>query len=897
MPSLHRSGPTGLSRAARAAARRCLVLAGLLAGASSPSLSAQSQGVETTPTPTAAKEFTARQVRARGGIQVDGHLDEPAWAGASWRRDFLQKEPVEGGDPSARTEVAFLYDDQALYVGARMYSADPRRIPTAVTRRDQFSNAEHLVIALDTYHDRRTAYSFIISSGGVRSDYYHPSDSEGSRDYTWDPVWQARATVDSSGWIAEARIPFSQLRFSAAGAQTWGVQINRWMPHADEDVYWIVIPKSETGWSSRFGLLTGIEGVRPTRRLEIQPYVAGNGTFEDVASADPFKDGSDFEARAGADFKMGLGPNFTLDATVNPDFGQVEADPAEVNLSAFETFFSERRPFFTEGAQLLRGGGQNFFYSRRIGQSPRGPADGDFVDRPRNATILGAAKVSGRLRGGTSIGLLTAFTGREHARTYDAATGRFGKTAIEPFTAYGVSRVQQEFGPDASVAGVSLTMVQRDLGDSALKALLPGSAISGGADANLRFKGGAYEVRGSLGFSHLRGDQAAMLRVQQHPAHFFQRPDATEFSLDSTRRSLTGAAGSLSASKNAGRHWLWSTGASFESPTFEINDIGRLGSANDIEAYAQLRYRETTPGRLLHSHSSNLYVGRGWNFGGVHTYTSASLGNSFMFKNFWHLFLGGFVETRAQSDDLTRGGPLMGRPGGWGGDIELNGNEGKPVNWNVSIGYFNDEADGWSRDLGVYLSARPAPAWRISVSPEWERRVSSRQFVTTVSGGSAATYGTRYVFGYVNRNTLSASVRVNYAFSPDLSLELWGEPFAASGRYTRFGELPAARSHSLRRYGTDGTTITRLPDGSRDVTDGTQTFNLADRDFNVLSFRSNLVLRWEWRPGSTLFVVWQQDRSGDATGRTARVGSLFDSFSADGAQFLAVKMTYWFAAR
>lgn len=871
------------------------LLAGLPGGAAS--LAGQTLSADAPADPSAVKEFSARRLPARAAVQLDGHLDEPAWAGAAWRRDFLQKEPVEGGDPSGRTEVAFLYDDQALYVGARMYSADPRRIPTAVTRRDQFSNAEHLVIALDTYHDRRTAYSLIISSGGVRSDYYHPSDAEGSRDYTWDPVWQARTTVDSLGWVAEARIPFSQLRFTAAGAQTWGVQINRWMPHADEDVYWIVIPNRETGWSSRFGLLTGIDGVRPTRRLELQPYVAGNGTFEDAASGDPFNDGSDLEGRVGADLKMGLGPNLTLDVTVNPDFGQVEADPAEVNLSAFETFFDERRPFFTEGAQLLRGSGQSFFYSRRIGQSPRGPASGDYVDRPSHATILGAAKVSGRLRGGTSIGLLTAFTAREHARTYDSATGRFGRTAIEPFSGYGVARVQQEFGPDASVAGVSVTMVQRDLRDSSLKALLPGSAITGGADVNLRFQGGAYELRGSAGFSHLRGDPAAMLRVQQHPAHFFQRPDATEFTLDSTRRSLTGAAASLSASKNAGRHWLWSTGASFESPTYELNDIGRLGSANDIDAYGQLRYRETAPGPLFHRYSSNLYAGRGWNFGGEHTYTSASLGNSFTFRNFWNLFVGGFVEARAQSDDLTRGGPLMGRPGGWGGDLELGGNEGKPVNWNASFGYYNDEAGGWSRNLGLYLSARPAPAWRVSVEPEWDRRVSSRQFVTTVDGGPAATYGTRYVFAYVDRNTLSTNIRVNYAFSPDLSLELWAEPFAASGRYSRFGELPAARSHALRRYGTGGTTITRLPDGSREVTDGAQTFNLPDRDFNVLSFRSNLVLRWEWRPGSTLFVVWQQDRSGDAAGRTARVGSLFDAFDADGAQFVAVKMTYWLAAR
>lgn len=842
-----------------------------------------------------SKQFTALRLDS-GRLHIDGRLDEPAWADAAWRSDFTQKEPVEGGTPSGRTEVAFFYDDDALYVGARMASADPAGIPTTITRRDQFSNAEHFIVALDTYHDRRTAYSFIVSSGGVRSDYYHPADGEDERDYTWDPVWQARTTHDATGWNVEIRIPFSQLRFTAAGSQTWGLQINRWMPHVNEDVYWIVIPKNETGWSSRFGLLTGIEGVKPPRRVELLPYVAGNGRYEDAPSGDPFNDGSEYTGRAGLDFKMGLGPNLTLDATVNPDFGQVEADPAEVNLSAFETFFSERRPFFTEGANLLAGNGPGYFYSRRIGTSPRGDAAGDFVDRPDNATILGAAKVTGRLRSGTSIGFLTAFTDREEARSYDVATGRFGRTAIEPFTAYGVGRVQQELGKNQSVIGASLTTVYRSLGDSALAAVLAERAITGGADWNLRFRDGAYEVGGFVGVSHVAGDAAAIARVQRAPAHFLQRPDASEFHFDTTRTSLTGYAAGLNASKNSGKHWLGSVGVSTESPTWELNDAGRLQSANDADAFVQLRYRENTRGRLFHRWSSNAFLGRGWNYGGVVTYTEASLGNNFTFHNFMRLFLGVYGDLPEQSDDLTRGGPLMGRPGGIGGDVELAGNEGKPVTWSASLSWFDDEADGWRRSWQGSIGIRPVPALSVRLAPSWTRNVSSRQFVTSLGGGTAATFGGRYVFAYVDRNTLSASVRVNYAFSPDLSLEFYGEPFAASGHYRGFGELPDARSFRLRKYGTDGTTITKLPDGSRDVTDGAQTFNLPNPDFNVLSFRSNLVLRWEWRPGSTLFVVWQQDKFGDAT-RDVGVRSLFDSFKADGGQFLAVKVTYWLAAR
>ncbi len=842
-----------------------------------------------------AKQFTALRID-NGRLQVDGRLDEPAWTDAAWRSDFSQKDPVEGGSPSGRTEVAFFYDDHALYVGARMLSPDAANIPATVTRRDQFSDAENLVVALDTYHDRRTAYTFVITSGGVRIDYHQPSDFEDDRDLTWDPVWQAKTSITGTGWTAELRIPFSQLRFSAAGNQTWGVQINRWMPHVNEDVYWIVIPKNENGWSSRFGLLTGIEGVKPARRVELLPYVAGNGGFADAPAGDPFNDGSEYTGRVGLDFKMGLGPNLTLDATVNPDFGQVEADPAEVNLSAFETFFSERRPFFTEGSNLLEGNGPGYFYSRRIGTSPRGDATGDFVDRPDNATILGAAKVTGRLRSGTSIGFLTAFTGREEARTYDAATRRYGRSAIEPFTVYGVGRVQQEFGENQSVVGLALTTVNRSLGDTALAALLANRAITGGGDWNFRFKDGAYQLGGFVGFSHIAGDAAAITRVQQAPAHFLQRPDATEFEFDPGRTSLTGWTAGINASKNAGEHWVGSVRLGAESPYFELNDMGRTQSANDLDASVQLRYRENTPGRLFHRWSSNFFFGRGWNFAGIPRYTELSLGNSFTFRNYWQVFVGVFGSLRAQSDDLTRGGPLTGDPEGIGGDLELSSNEGKPVVVSTRFGWLEDEAGGWRRILEGELQARPSPRVRLSIEPGWRRELVSRQFVGTETGGSAATFGTRYQFAFVDRTTLSAAFRVNYAFTPDLSLELYGEPFAASGRYRDFGELPKARSFQIRKYGTDGTTIVRQPDGSRDVTDGAQSFTISNRDFNVLSFRSNLVLRWEWRAGSTLFLVWQQDRFGDAS-RGVGVGSLFDSFKSDGQQFLALKVSYWLAAR
>ncbi len=357
-----------------------------------------------------AKIATAVQIDGPAPV-LDGRLDDAVWRGARFISDFVQKEPVEGAEPTERTEIAFLYDGDALWVGARMYSDDPRSIQALMSRRDRGSQSQHIWISLDTYRDGRTAYSFGITASGVRMDWYHPSDSEFHIDASWDPVWEGRAHIDSLGWTAEMRIPFSQLRFNDLPEQVWGLNIDRWFPERFEDVFWIPVPKNETGWASRMGTLVGISGIRPSRRVELAPYIASDATIRsDVDPANPFSDRSSQAGRVGADLKLGLGPNLTLDVTVNPDFGQVEADPAVVNLSAFEVFFSERRPFFTEGRQLLSGGGSGFFYSRRIGQPPRALADGDFVERPRTSTILGATKITGRTAGGLSIGALAATT-------------------------------------------------------------------------------------------------------------------------------------------------------------------------------------------------------------------------------------------------------------------------------------------------------------------------------------------------------------------------------------------------------------------------------------------------------------------------------------------------------
>jgi hypothetical protein len=834
---------------------------------------------------------------------IDGELTEPAWQQARVISDFVQKIPVEGAEPTVATDVRILYDDHGLYVGARLRRPDPNAIRTSITRRDGESDAEVFTISLDPYLDRRTAYSFSISSGGVRGDAYHSQDSEDSgREAQYDPIWSARSRVDGDGWTAEMHIPFSQLRFNAAAEQTWGLELTRNLPDKNERLQWVLIPVSAAGFSSHFGRLDGISGIPPARRLELLPYVAGDLTYRaNVAPANPFD--NRVGGRAGGDLKYGLGPNLTLDATFNPDFGQVEADPAVVNLTAFETVFDERRPFFIEGDELLTGRGQSFigrpswFYSRRIGAPPRGAASGDFVDMPTNTTIVSAAKVTGRLKSGLSVGALAAVTPREYAHTFDTTDVLRDKVAVEPPSTYGVLRLQQEFGTRQSNVGASVTHVRRWLDDrGGLQQLLPRDAVAGGVDWRLRYKEGMYEITGWLGGSRVDGDAAAIARLQQGSAHYFQRPDQDHITLDPTRTSMSGGTASLRFDKNAGRFTLAGAQLSFRSPDFDINDAGQMRSGDDIDMNADFQLRDTKPNKYVRYFQFGTSTQAGWNFGGIQQYLRFNENVQFTLHSFWRITGRVGVQRRSLSDDLTRGGPLMGTPNAWVYTAQVTSRPNVPTIWNARTEYFTDEFGGWRWDASTGLSVRPASRWQASVDPTYSHSVDGRQYVATKTGGSQTTYGNRYVFAFIERSTLSARFRLNYAFTPNFTVEAYAEPFAASGRFYDFGELPAPRSRALRTYGAPGTgtTITKDSAGVSTVTDGASSFTIPQLDFNRLSFRSNLVLRWEWLPGSTAFLVWQQARQDQtAAGQLIGPRDVWNSTHAAGDNYFVFKISYW----
>jgi hypothetical protein len=783
-----------------------------------------------------------------------------------------------------------------------MHDTEPHRILDLVTRRDQGGNTDIVLFSFDTYGDRRTAYTFAVTAAGSRSDWYHPRDREYERDHTFDPVWEAATRMDSLGWAVEVRIPFSQLRFNA-GADEWGLNINRYLPGRQEDLYWVVVPREEPGWSSQMGRLTGLAGVRPRRRLEVSPYVASDVALTSgalVNAADPFASSSEFTGRIGADFKYGLGSNLTLDATINPDFGQVEADPAIVNLSAFETFFPERRPFFTEGANLLSGGSlPGYFYSRRIGAVPHGAAGGDFRDVPDVTTILGATKVAGRLGSGLSIGAIGALTAPETAATYDAASGTFGETRVEPTTGYGVVRVQQEIGANQSTVGLMGTVVTRHFGDDdPTRDVLATNAFTGGGDFNLRLDGGTYEVKGHAGLSYLEGSAEAIAAVQRSSAHYFQRPDQDHVTFDPTRTSLLGGTASVQVEKNGGEHWLWNAGLWGDTPNLELNDLGRLNRADDLQSWAGITYRETDPGTLFRNYRVRLDGRSGWNFGGARTGSGMGLALDGQLASYWSANLRATHDFDAMDDRLTRGGPLMGRAAYQSVSARVSNNFASDVRFGLGL-FWGNRNHGDDYDVSLDVTFEPTSQLRVTLSPGYARNTNRRQFYGFEDRSDERTFGTRYIFSTIEQSELSLPIRMNYAFHPDLSLELWAQPFTASGRFSEFGELPEAAAFDLRTYGTDGTTIDESTDpesGGRvySVTDGADAFTLPDRNFNRLSFRSNLVMRWELRPGSTLFLVWQQDLSESTReGTYVRAGDLLDVFGAPGRNVLALKMSYW----
>ncbi|MEP7327335.1 MAG: DUF5916 domain-containing protein [Gemmatimonadota bacterium] len=845
----------------------------------------------------------------RSPIHIDGRLDEPEWSQAVPATRFTQTDPQEGLPATESTEVRVLVSSNAIYIGARLFDRDPSGIRAPLARRDEEVQSDQLEILIDAYHDHLSAVSFRINPAGAIRDAILGSASQGgSDDVSWDPVWDYTARVDSLGWTAELRIPLSQLHYTSQDNATWGIQFHRTIFRKGEQDYFAFTPKRESAGVNRYGHLTGLGRVESQRQLEILPYATARAEFTHPPSGDPFRDGSDMFGSAGVDLKYGITSDITLNATVNPDFGQVEVDPAVVNLSAFETFFPEKRPFFVEGADVFRFGGirafnsfgfPRFFFSRRIGRQPQGfvtDPQATFVDQPNQTSIRAAAKLSGRTSSGWSLGFLDAVTAAEDAR-FVAGGGVRHTSAVEPLTNYLVSRVRKDLLDGNLTVGLIGTAVNRSMDDPSLKDLLRSQAYLGGFDFNYSWNHRNWSLDGAIATSQVEGSPGAILRTQLSSARYYQRPDAKSFSVDPTRTSLGGHAFQVSLARNAGVHWLSSVVYQETSPGFEANDLGFETSADRRAFSTALIYQENTPGKLFRNFSIYPFTNHTWDFDGDLLFGSFGMISTITLKNFWSLFLRGDLAPPAYDNQLTRGGPIARSPA----SRDLSAQVATDSRWttqaSASVYHYRDAGGSKQTQYNFDLSFHPAAAARISIGPAITETRQSAQYVQTVTDpAGASTFGARYVFGRLDQTEVSLITRLNWTFTPRLSLQLFLQPLISTGDYSHFKELKAPRTFGFVEYGKDRGSITPVAAGdSVSPGDGGSPFSIGFQDFNFRSLRANAVLRWEWRPGSTLFLVWQQSRENVAgVGDFKLRRDLNALFDAKGDNILAVKVTYWF---
>lgn len=858
--------------------------------------------------------YVTRKIEGPAPV-LDGRLDDAAWELVEWAGDFTQRSPYEGDDPSQETEFKILYDDHSVYVAYRAYDTEPGEIECRKARRDHFPG-DWVEINIDSRHDLHTAFSFTASVSGVRGDEYISQDGS-NWDTSWDPVWHSRTAIDERGWTAEVEIPLSQLRYSDEEDQVWGIQVMRRLFRKEERSTWQIIPEDASGYVSQYGELHGIRGIKGQGQIELMPYFVAQGERFQKIEGDPFADGRDGHLDLGLDGKIGLTGNIVADFTVNPDFGQVEADPAEVNLSAFETRFSERRPFFLEGSDLLNfrlsqamtGGPvtmDNLFYSRRIGRAPQGDPGEEYwesVDVPTSTTILGAAKISGRTSRGLSIAILESVTANEEAEIDNEGERR--KVVVEPMTNYFVGRLRQDFREGATKVGAMLTAVNRDIADPSVE-FLHRSAYAGGFDLEHRWYDRIYYVRAKALMSHIRGEEEALLATQTSSAHYFQRPSAGHVDLDTTRTSLSGHAGSFRLGRSSGGRIRFETGVGWRSPGFETNDLGFLRLADEINQSTWLGYHVNDPFSVFHRFSVNTNHWMNWDFDGLHLWDSYNINTHMTFRNEWSLYAGTTRTPEYVANDELRGGPASKWPGSWDTSANFHTDHRRMIV--VGAGgwaNFGDNDTYFSRGAWADITYRPTNAMRLCLNPSLSRRESDNQFVDAIDeayGGEP-----RYIFAKIDQKMADLTLRLDYCVTPNLTIQYYGQPFVASGKYSQFKRVtdPMAdryedRFHSFTPETEPGAEIFYDEDDNvyriDENLDGISDYKFDNGNFNYREFNSNLVVRWEYRPGSVLYLVWSQGRVGyTSSGEFDFRDDVDDLFDVHPHNIFLIKVSRWFS--
>jgi hypothetical protein len=845
-----------------------------------------------------AYKRTYRTVRLQGTPPViDGKLEDACWNDqGNWSQDFLQNTPVERGKATYTTRIKILFDDRNIYFALRAWDPEPDKINRFVGNRDDNSIGDLISVAFDSYHDTRAAAEFNINAGGNKTDLIVTDNL--SVNLNWNAVWEGRTAVNDSSWTVEYRIPLNQLRYNHNDTgMIWGLHVRRIVRRIQEVDQWSLIPRKNSGHVYSFGTMEGLEGVRKPRLLEFLPYAAAKATSEPVIEGSPYAKNTQWNGNAGIDAKVGVG-DFTLDVTINPDFGQIEADPSVMNLTAFETFYEEKRPFFLEGKHIFDFSPDNnmMFYSRRIGHAPtyNPPVDNvtSFSQVPEFTNIINAVKLTGTTRNGISVGILQSTTQRETAKV--TADGTETYPVVEPLTNYVVARLQKVANKGNTQFGSMMTSTNRIIDDAHLE-FMNRNAYSAGIDMLHYMKDREYFVDFKGILSHINGEESAMVNLQRNTVHYYQRPDAADYlGVDSTRRSLTGTGGYLSAGRQGNKRFIFSEKVSWWTPGFDMNDAGYLLMADLVENTTKVAYRQTEPGSLFRNYTLTLAQMNAWNFGGTSTYNDLTGQFAAQFNNKWDISV---IESYVFSElatRLLRGGPAFRLSPYLEHTLTFNTDKSQRIMFGIrNTGIIS--TDGVSRRymLEPALSFRLGNHIFIKTEFEYAHNIDDFIYVTQkpLEGDM------QYVMARITQQTYNLTLRLNYNITPDISIQYYGSPFVSNGIYDHYKRADDSRSASLseRTHVFSETEISYdEPSGTYTVTEGTGSYSFSNPDFSFQEFRSNLVARWEYRPGSTLYLVWENNR-------TNRTGDYYSSlnnnlealYGVPPTNVFMVKMSFW----
>jgi len=855
-------------------------------------------------------------VRISTPLDIDGRLDEALYQGVSYS-DFIQFEPFNGAKASQKTDMWIAYDDNAIYVGARMWDSQPDSVVGRIGRRDAFLNADIFEVIIDSYHDKRNGFSFQINPAGSMRDEVYFNDAW--TDDSWDGIWEGKAAIDNLGWTAEMRIPLSQLRFSEKEEYIWGILPTRYIQRVGEWDYFVYHPLNGSGVMSRSADLTDIRNIHPPKRREYLPYVTASASKLPTRKDNAFIEGKDSNFGIGADIKFGIGANLTVDATINPDFGQVEADPSSINLSDHETYYNEKRPFFLEGRSIFRfgsGGPTNnigvnfseprFFYSRRIGRPPQGYVNAypDSTEMPSTTRILGAAKISGKIDDSWSIGGLSAVTNRENARYYQ--NGDIQEEQVEPYTHYNLFRTLKEIDNGRYGIGLLGTYTERHIdgfsvyegsdSEHAIAGLVSHKGTGLGVDG-WAFLGEdkSWALGGWGGVSQVSGSPERMYRLQHSSSHYFQRPDVDHVEVDTTMTTMKGHAGRIKLNKEGG-NIQFNAAVGWVSPGFESNDMGLTFSTDVINKHINIGYRWLERGTYLRSASASLLYANNHDFSGMKVSDVFFGMASMRFVNFWSLNMNGGYAFDNLNNTTLRGGPRVIEPGEFFYGAGLNSDYRKDVSYSFSLD-LGSENDG-SNELGLSmnLNLKLGEQLNLSVGPSIYRSTEMSQYITAIDDpANIIMYGKRYVVAQLDQTVTSADIRIDYPITPRFTLEGYFQPFIAVGDYSGFKEYKRPESDEFLVYGEEGSTIDE--NYVIDPTGGSpdDAFTLYNPDFNYKALVGTMVLRWEFSPGSTMFFVWTHNGSDFQNHGRHHLGKdLKRLFRSEADDVFALKLSYWF---